>query len=430
MGMKKAASIVLASALAVSLAACGSTKSDSGNGKDNAGGKQVEISFGLYTDPARDKVAAEQARLFMAKHPDIKVNVVSVPYSNYYTQLGSGISSGDAWDVFMINGAYFSEVAPKGALMDLTGPLKEAGIDMTKYVADPTVSTYNGKTYALPYELNMSAIFYNKDMFDAAKVPYPQAGWTWDDLLSKAKALTKTEGGNTQWGFYSHPGVPLINSFITQNGGSILNADRTKSTFNTPEVKGAVQFMADMVLKEKVSPGPKDLAANVSPFMTGKIAMVGGLSFDVLPNMSAKFKWGIAPWPVGKKAGADYWTQGIAVANKTKHAKEALAFAQFLISAEAQTVMAKERGATPSLKEVAESQDYVAAPPEGIDVFIKQYTSGQGVVEPFNAKWAKIVGAATSAIQSELSHVWLGETSVDDAVAKADKAVTQILNDN
>ena len=36
-------------------------------------------------------------------------------------------------------------------------------------------------------------IFFNKDAFDAAGEPYPEAGWTWDDLASKAAAVTARE---------------------------------------------------------------------------------------------------------------------------------------------------------------------------------------------------------------------------------------------
>ena len=41
----------------------------------------------------------------------------------------------------------------------------------------------------LPQNLSSLVVYYNRDLFDAAGVPYPEAGWTWDDFLAAAKAL-------------------------------------------------------------------------------------------------------------------------------------------------------------------------------------------------------------------------------------------------
>lgn len=82
--------------------------------------KSGTIRFAIYTDTARDLVAQAQAELYMEKNPGVKVEIVSVPFANYYTQLGQGLAAGSAWDVFMINGASFAELGKTGQLMDLT----------------------------------------------------------------------------------------------------------------------------------------------------------------------------------------------------------------------------------------------------------------------------------------------------------------------
>ena len=53
---------------------------------------------------------------------------------------------------------------------------------------------YDGVQYGLPTDLDLQLIYYNKDLFDAAGVSYPEAGWNWDDYLAISKALTQGEG--------------------------------------------------------------------------------------------------------------------------------------------------------------------------------------------------------------------------------------------
>ena len=53
---------------------------------------------------------------------------------------------------------------------------------------------YDGVQYGLPTDLDLALTFYNKDLFDAAGVSYPEAGWTWDDYRAVAKELTQGEG--------------------------------------------------------------------------------------------------------------------------------------------------------------------------------------------------------------------------------------------
>lgn len=387
----------------------------------------MTIQFGIYADPARQVVAEEQAAQFMKKHPDIRVRVVAVPYSDYYKKLGVAMSTGDAWDLFMINGAYFSQVVPEGQLADLTDRIKRSGLALADYTIDPVNSEYNGRTYALPYELNMSAILYNQDLFDKAGVPYPTDDWTWDDLLDKAKKLTVRQGNRTvQWGFYSENHYASQLSFITQNGGAFLDESQSRSRISEPEAVEALQFMVDLVRKHGVSPASSELPPGINPFMTNRIAMVVGYSFSVLPTLEAPFRWGVAMWPTKKQHGNAYWTQGVGIYARSKHQDASWEFARYLMSAEAQTIMARERGATPSLKAVAKSSAYTGAPPAGMDVFVRSYEKG-GAAVPFSPTFFQTFSGATASLTTAMSRAWSGSISVPEAAAQAAAEIDRII---
>lgn len=395
---------------------------------DTSTEKTGTIRFAIYTDTARDKVAQAQAELYMEKNPGVTVEVVSVPFANYYTQLGQGLAAGDAWDVFMINGASFAELGKTGQLMDLTDEITARGVNMDDYVVDPMNSSYEGRTYVLPYELNTSAILYNKDMFDAAGVEYPSPDWTWEDFQEIAGKLTDAE--NDQFGCYIRLGQPDLNSFVYQAGGNMFNDDLTEITFSTPEVKKALTYTTDLITKYGYAPSPEQLPANISPFMTNKIAMASAMCFEVLSVEAADFNWGIAPWPKDVNQGGSYWTQGMAVYNGTKNKDLALDYLFFLASEEAQGVMAEAGGAAPSLLAMAQSDKYLDAnAPDGMEYFVDEFIEGRAVAEPFTAKWNAIWGDATSVVQTELSLVRTQKESLDEAIPKMETESQRLLDE-
>lgn len=403
---------------------------DSGKTDDakNSPEKSGTIRFAIYTDTARDMVAQAQAELYMEKNPGVKVEIVSVPFANYYTQLGQGLAAGTAWDVFMINGASFAELGKTGQLMDLTEEITSRGMNMADYVVDPMNSTYQGKTYVLPYELNTSAILYNKDMFNAAGAEYPSPDWTWEDFQETAGKLTNPD--KAEFGCYLRLGQPDLNSFVYQAGGAMFNEDLTEITFSTPEVKKALSYTTDMVTKYGYAPSPDQLPANIAPFMTNKIAMASAMCFEVLTVQAAEFEWGIAPWPKDVNQGGSYWTQGMAVYNGTKNKDLALDYIFFLAGEEAQNVMAEAGGAAPSLLKVAQGDKYLDADsPDGMKYFVDEFVEGRAVAEPFTAKWGAIWGGATSVVQTELSLVRTGKESLDDAIVKMEADSQKLLDE-
>lgn len=406
----------------------GAQTSEKETQKEGNTGKSGTIRFAIYTDTARDLVAQAQAELYMEKNPGVKVEIVSVPFANYYTQLGQGLAAGSAWDVFMINGASFAELGKTGQLMDLTDEIASRGMNMEEYVVDPMNSSYEGKTYVLPYELNTSAILYNKDMFDAAGVEYPSSDWTWEDFQEIAGKLTNPE--KDEFGCYIRLGQPDINSFVYQAGGNMFNEDLTKISFDTPEVKKALNYTTDLVTKYGYAPSPEQLPANIAPFMTNKIAMASAMCFEVLTVEAAEFNWGIAPWPKEVNQGGSYWTQGMAVYNGTKNKDLALDYIFFLAGEEAQNVMAEAGGAAPSLLKVAQGDKYLDADaPDGMKYFVDEFVEGRAVAEPFTAKWGAIWGSATSVVQTELSLVRTGKESLEEAIEKMGADSQKLLDE-
>ena len=93
------------------------------------------------------------------------------------------------------------------------------------------------------------ALQYNKAMFDAAGIAYPDDTWTWDDLRAAAEALTgETADGQKVLGLVTPPNIERWLPFLYQAGGSVLSEDWTEVTLDSDEAREALDFYVGMVV--------------------------------------------------------------------------------------------------------------------------------------------------------------------------------------
>ena len=114
-----------------------------------------------------------------------------------------------------------------------------------------------GKLYFFPTSWNSVVVFYNKDLFDRAGVPYPSANWTWDDFLKAAKALTKrdADGKVTQYGYFV-PGYNFgLTPWLLTNDTDKLKNQWHESNAKDPKFRESMQFVHDLIHVHKVAPG-------------------------------------------------------------------------------------------------------------------------------------------------------------------------------
>ena len=158
------------------LAGCGG----SGDGGSSSG--KTEIAFGIWDENQRpameDLVAA-----YEEENPDVKVNIELTPYSGgeYWTKLEAAAGGGTAPDVFWINVLHLDSYVEGGILADMTDAIAES--DINDAYSETLVQNYvrDDVNYAVPKDFDTNALWYNKEMFDAAGVAYPTDDMTYDD---------------------------------------------------------------------------------------------------------------------------------------------------------------------------------------------------------------------------------------------------------
>ena len=174
--------------------------------------------------------------------------------------------------------------------------------------------TYQSKLLGFPKDWDTVALFYNKDLFDKAGVPYPTATWKWDpasggDLLDTAHKLTSGNGASAQYGLISSPtaGQTFWWNFVWMNGGDVLDGPWGKSiVLDSTAATDALQWCADLVLKYRVSPAYTLLTSESADrlFWVGRAAMITNgdwVIHNYQRQIGSRFKWDVVPLPVGPK---------------------------------------------------------------------------------------------------------------------------------
>ena len=246
---KKVLTVLLTGAMVFTMAGCGSSGSgdsssgDSSDKKSESGSGDVELSVTIW-DSNQEPGLTEIMNDFTEK-TGIKTKVSVVKWDEYWTLLESGASGGSLPDVFWMHSNESQRYMSNDMLLDLTDKIAESSeIDPANYPEDIWgLYTYDDKYYAVPKDIDTIALWYNKKMFDEAGLEYPTADWTWDDVTEAAKKLTKDDGSqyglclrndNNQAGYYN---------LIYDNGGYIINDDKTKSGMDDPKTVEAMEML-------------------------------------------------------------------------------------------------------------------------------------------------------------------------------------------
>ncbi len=339
-----------------------------------AAAQTQSIEYAIWGDPAELTSQIALVDAFMAQHPDIHVDVTVSDWDAYWDKLQTGLAGGAAPDVFAMDGPLFPDYQSRGVLLDLQPYIDRDAFDLTA-LADAGVAhftTADGQ-YGLPRDLNVVALYYNKAMFDAAGIAYPDDTWDWAKLVEVGKQLTidsDSDGLPEQWGFYTET-TDMENywsSLVWQAGGEIVNEERTQTLLGSDQAVQGLQQLQDLIYTHKIMPTPDLFVETGDAFEQGKAAMESNGSWLVPTHLAAGIDLGIAHLPAGPAGKATSINPtGLVVANSTKAPDAAWEFVKYIVGPEAQTQLMQLKAAVPVDKSVLAGAYSTAFP--GSDVF-------------------------------------------------------------
>ncbi|WP_223594342.1 ABC transporter substrate-binding protein [Neobacillus bataviensis] len=336
--MRKWLTTLLVLILVFALAACSDNKSSSGSdqtAKDSKG--KTTLRFATWDSGEALKIQEEIAKKFEEKNPNVKVQVEA--YGDGFDQkLAASFGAKNPPDVmYMWNfPAYFQSLEPLDNFIK-----SDAEMDMDDFYQGLfNYSSMYGKVYGMPAGFTTRVVYYNKDLFDAAGVPYPKDGWTWDDFKAAAKKLSDPAKKQYGFGVRPEPDTYDLQGFVWSNGSSFISEDGKKINgyMNSPETIESIKMFGDMVKdKSAVLVGGKNQQSGDDIFKAGKLAMWESGIWPLEGFKEAKVNFGTVEMPAfkGKPVKGVIASSAVSVAKDSKNKKLAWEFVKFYSSAEA-----------------------------------------------------------------------------------------------
>ena len=252
---------------------------------------------------------------------NVEVQMERVSWDTLYQQLATSLPVGEGPDITAFATERIGGYAESGAIVPIDDIYASNQVDSSKIPAvfDENLQ-YNGNYYGVPVNIASLVLYYNKDIFDEAKIDYPSADWTWDDLEEAALALTKDEDGEHQYGFgmATNNTIQMWPIMIWAGGGDFIQDG--KSVFNSPENVETITRWANLIRNNKIGPEICTGADIDTLFSTGKLGMYFCGPWAAGTFDAAGLNYGMASVPAGP-AGKATLAQGVGM-YMTSSAKE------------------------------------------------------------------------------------------------------------
>lgn len=337
---KKLTAIALGGALALGASACGSTTPSDGG---SAGGDvSLDWSFWSQGDEG-NQTWKDLAAQVTAKYPNIKVNLTTAPFSDYFTKMQSQLASGTAPCIVSMQSLRLPAFAK--AMTPIDGDLaKAAGFDESEWQAGALTALQNGgKQYALPYGLSTMVMYYNKDAFKAAGVDEPKVGWTTDEFVAAAEKITAATGKPAFGESFSD--LHMSAQLLAYNGAKPVSADG-ELQMTDPAFESAFSWYTGLATEKKISSIPassSDVPWGEQQFVAGNVAMAVDGSWNIKSNVTdaAGFQVGVVTLPQGAGGGGTFSANsGFGISSTCKNKTEAAQAIGVLTDAQSQMASA------------------------------------------------------------------------------------------
>ena len=281
----------------------------------------VEITYANFNaSGGNEETLQKMYEAFHEEYPNITVNIETIGYDDYFTQMQTRVAGGTAPDCYELNIENFAAYANKGVLAELTG------IDTSGYNATAlNAFSVNGKQYGVPGNFSNVVLIYNKDLFDQAGVSYPTDDWTWDDAMEACEKISAL--GDDIYGIYQPITFNEFFKVAAQYGGGVLNADKTEFTINSEENLKAATMMISKVTDTNVQPTEAQMGGmgDWDLFESGRLGMIptGIWAFNTFAD-ACDFNWDICVEPGGTQKATHFFSNALVV-NADSDKKEAAA---------------------------------------------------------------------------------------------------------
>ncbi|HEX2913353.1 MAG TPA: sugar ABC transporter substrate-binding protein [Chloroflexia bacterium] len=392
----------------------------------------VTLRWSYWGSDAEVQVNKRIAAQFESLNPNIKIEHVFVPFEQYFDKVKNEWNGSKAPDIMFLS--TIPNYAASGILENLQPYLDrdKNNFDLNDFYPNLlNTFKYKGALYGLPRDNDTKVIYYNKRLFLDSGVPFPKQNWTWKDLREAALKLTKSDpGGNIMQYGLAFELKTWWRLWVYQNGGELFNEfsapnPPSKLLLNSPEAAEAIQFWADLINVDKVTPRASEMQTSDmlnNLFTKGKVAMVFGghgkvKIFDEVQNLD----WDIVGLPGQKKRVNNAGGAGYTISAFSPNKEAAWTFVRYLEGLQGQALYVGTGLIVAARRSVREDSLFLRRQNYNAQVFIDEAELGR--VNP------QYIGApeVDKIMDDALAPVFEGKQKAADVLAQLPNQVEPVL---
>jgi cellobiose transport system substrate-binding protein len=406
---------VLATALVVSAAGCGSGDGASSDGK-------IKLTIGTFGEFGYKPLYTD----YMATHPNIQITERITKTEDHHKNLAAHLATNTgAADIEAMEegwaGQFTAQPAKFYNLLDYGGADIKSQWPSWKWMAG---SGKDGTAIGLGTDVGGMAMCYRKDLFEKAGLPGDRAEvsklWpTWETYIDTGKKFKAANLPNTA--FFDGPAV-MYRSILGQADKGIYDGDKPVVEGN-PGVKKAwdlsVQAMA-AGLSAKIPAWSNDWNAGMAKGSFATLACPSWMmAYIQTQAKDASGRWDIAAVPGG---GGNWGGSWLTLPKQGKHPKEAAELAKWLTAPEQQAKVFRASGNFPST--VSLYEDPV------IKDFVNPFFNNAPVGQIFSTSVKQMVPQYMGPKSGDINTAIInGLTRIEEGKQSPDQAWTQVLTD-
>lgn len=400
---------------------------------------EIVIRMTSWQSPEENALDVPAVHAFEQAHPGVRV--VNEPISNqaeYREKVFTSVAAGSPPDVVLIDGIDVPAFLDADVMLDLARFAPRVGMRLDDfYPSVLAMFARDGRVIGFPKGFSPMVFYYNRALFDAARVPYPKDGWTFDDFARTARALTRDtnrDGTPDVWGTVLQRPFYTWQAWIWSGGGDILAPDGTRAsgTLDSRETRATLDFLTALPTRLGVAPKPnafRQVSGNETRlFYSGRLALLTSGHW-LIPNIRKAMSRGqlslgvvSIPHADGHPVRTPLFASAWGVPRNSRHRKLAVELAAALSSPEAQRhrlASGLELSTIPAVQ-----RDFAARDTLGLErAFLAQVQYGE---PPWGARIAKF-REVEAQLPEMLDRVLINHESIDVVTTDVARRIDRIL---
>lgn len=374
------------------------------------------------------------------RNPDRFINLTYIEHTEMVSALARGIATGDVPDLMGLDLIYGPQFTSAGQLQDITDLIGDNPGLVTASQGHIDVATWEDRLYGVPLYADVSALFWNKDLFEEAGLDPETPPTNLTELHDMAAAIN--EVADDVYGYYLPGNCAGCNIFtfgpmVWANGGKIEPAAPGDDALVPEEaIKPVLEWARMMHHEGLIDPAAQAEtgATFAEVFGSGKVGIMGTGNFNItlvtgaagIEGQNPDMDFGITVIPGLETGDSSSFAGGdiVVVPEGSERLEDAVEFMEFILSDEVQVeVYAKLLNMT-TRTDMGDNEYFQANP------LVQDVSKAIEVAQtPFTLKFFELINAPQGPWLQMLQRVYYTDDDLDTVIADAQEAMEAIINE-